>query len=318
VILAAIAILTSSSQGPALKPYALPFGLTISLPAQPVDKSKPGGSMKAFASIYGKSVFVIGGQKISSDPKQGAPDQQLAASVVGSLDSYHGKLTSFSDIMLKGWPGLDYKISASPISTWQRSIFVDGQLILIGVTYPTASGIPAYAQKVFDSASLAATTKQGPLAKPGIHLSPLKVSDMSFVVDMPGTPTDNPLNVGSGTKSLIMHRFVGTQDLRDFMFGYTDSMGSDMDKATAEDMKHVREFVANSIFQMVHASGELKSVTRDGMEWTTSSFPIEDSSAGRADVLVYGERVYFLLCTGPAPWMKSPEFDAFFDSFKPG
>ena len=274
--------------------------------------------MKVFASTQGKLVFVIGGQKISNDPKQGGPDQQLAASVLGSIDSYQGKLTAFKDITLKGWPGLEYKVAGEQFSTWQRSIFVDGQLILIGVTYPTALAVPAYAQKVFDSATFSAAIKQGPVEKAGLAVSPLKVTDMSFVVEMPGAPKDNPFNLGSGQKTLILHRFVSSQDLRDFMFGYTDSIGADAEKATPADIKQIREFVAHSIFDTIHSGGELKTVTRDGKDWTTSSFPIEESSSGRVDVLFSDGRVYFLLCTGPTPWVKSPGFENFFNSFKLG
>lgn len=299
----------------ALKAYPLPIRLSVSFPSKPTLKTSPDG-MKVYVCVADKSAFVVASQKLEAGPGQGTPDQQLAASVIGMLQSITGKLGTYKDRLLDGWPGVEFSVKGEELSSLGRHFMVDGNLVMIGVTYSTNLGMPSYANKVLDSLVLAEGTKAGPETNPDLPFKPLAAEGVRFAVDFPGDPKDEPKDLGKEGEGVTLHQFHYQRDLREFTFAYA-TVPEEAGVNDAESQKQLREFIANDVLDAMHPQSRvMKTVTRDGKEWTTCFVRFADFASGRLDVVFADSRVYALLSGGPDPWAKSPAFNRFFDSFK--
>ena len=299
-----------------LKTYKLPFGYSVKLPAAPLERKQ--ADITAYTSIQGKNVFVIGYEDVASKPNYKSPGETLAASVMGTRDGFHGNLTEYADTMLDGWPGIEYKIDNELFTTWVRTFIVDGKMIQIQADYAHGA-TPAYAQVVLDSLTVPAGTKAGPLTKAGVPFAPFIVPNVPFYVDLPGQPKTFDIPVASGQKNLLLHCFGAEQDLRTFLFGYSDSMGDAAKTGKPEDFRKIRETVIKKAIESLNPTtiGALKNVSIGGNEWTRCTFTFEDMASGRMQAVIIDGRIYLLLSTAPNPWVQTPNFEQFFNSFHP-
>lgn len=311
--LACFLLLRGQTDSP-LKPYSLPIGISISLPTKPQVKPTPG--MEVYVSRAKEGVVVVGFKKLSGKPDQGPADQQLAGAVVGTLDSMHGKLLKYGDVLLDGWSGLEIEAKDELMDSTIRTFVVGDQILSVTVAYPISQKEPSFTKAVLDSVKLADGAKAGPFTATELPFKPLTVEGVRFSVEFPGEPKDTPNHLGTEEQGVTLHQFHYQRDLREFSFSYA-TIPDEAGVTDAESQKKLREYIANDILNALHPQSQImKTVTRDGREWTKCFVRFADFASGRLDVVFADSRIYALLSGGPDPWAKSAAFNRFFDSFK--
>ena len=320
VILATLAahILGSPQKAVTLKKYSLPFGFSMSLPAKPEKWTKTNtGPMDIYFVIADGAGFMVGATKSIVTADSGSPDRHLAASIVGTLDASKGKLVQYRDVLLSGWPGIEFSIEGPVETSLARNFLVDGRLISVAVSVRSLLPFPGYAEQVFDSLVLDDGAKVGPEISPDLPFKNLEITGEPFSVQFPGTPKEDSKSFGQGFETTVFHRFRYERDLRRFIFAYGIVPDAVLEHTSLEDRKEAREAIANEFLNAVHPMSQtVKTQRRNGNEWTTSFFRVADFESGRLEVLFADKRIYMMAEVGPDPWAKSPVFNRFFDSFK--
>lgn len=322
LFIAAIALGTARRQATPLQSFSLPFGVSATLPARPEeDKDEDKGSdRKAFLSASSDSLFYVTNTPVDAKEKSGLPpDQQIAVYLFAEMESLQGsKLTSYSDVLLDGWPGVEIKVEDAKDERviWSRIFNMDGEIIEIGTIFEKDLGPSPDAAVVLNSLKQD-KPKYGPLTSPAIGFTNVEHDGVPFHVDFPDQAKDEPEDIDADGGKITVHHYMYVRDMRLFDLTYMDLPAGYTHGMPSDGPEHIRGGALDSVVKGLR--GEVDSSAteqRDGNDWLTAQFHVKDFGVGRADVLYLNGHVFTLVAFGPEPWQDAPEYKRFFDSFE--
>jgi hypothetical protein len=322
LFIAAIALGTARRQATPLQPFSLPFGVSATLPAKPEEDKEgdKGSDRKSFLSVSSDALYYVSDTPVDAKEKAALPpDQQLAVYIYGALESLEGsKLTSYSDILLDGWPGVEIKVddAKGEREIWSRVYDMNGHIIELGTIYEKDNGPSPDAATVLNSLKQD-KPKYGPLTSSTIGFANVEPDGMPFHVDFPDAAKDEPQSFDADGDKITVHHYNYVRDMRLFDFSYMDLPSGYTEGMPSDGPEQIRNGALSSVMKGLH--GDIDSSTtqqRDGNDWLTAQFHVKGYGVGRADVLYLNGHIFTLVAIGPEPWMDAPEFKRFFDSFE--
>ncbi len=311
-MLASLAFLALSQT--AWKPYTL-GGFGIQLPSPPVDASLPSvKDTRSWRSMHNKLNAIVFGISTINDPKAlENPDQILAASVAGTSASDPGELVSEKDILVDGWPGVDYLIhSDTGIFYNVRSMIIGDKMVQILVTGFSEAAVKPPLTRATASFTLGSTAK-GPQTVAGPSFLRQTLGASGAVIDLPRPPKEEsaPFN---DKVPMILHRFSSFYENRDYLVVYADI--PDAASAKEGDFDQLIQGANDSLVDTVHGTPTPSTdIVLDGSPGIRTIAKIGDAGLIRIETTIYKDRLYSLVSVAPACCKDSAEIKRFFASF---
>ncbi|MEA2552770.1 MAG: hypothetical protein QOJ65_946 [Fimbriimonadaceae bacterium] len=313
-------LLAALALGPATRPatdltlYTLPIGFSAQLPKKP-ERTKPVKGIQSFWSESEAGVYVVTDTSVrelsKSDPP--APDQQLAQYLSGSIASSEGgRITEYHEILLNGWPGIEMKLDNPKVGAtmWSRCYAIEDHVVEIATIYDTEKGPTEKASDVLDSLKQTGDCRCGPQSAAGLSFTNLEPEDAKIRIQFPGEPKE----ASTGNSSLHTYRF--SRDMRVFSFTYGE-VGEGAQDLSSSEAEEARDAVLDAVLTGMGVKPDSKATEqRDGNDWLTAHFHIENVAQGRIDILYLKGSLYTLIALAPEPWLDDPDFKRFFDSFE--
>lgn len=301
------------------KMYTLGPGLRVDLPTppvkQPFDREDP--TSTNWTSMHqDQNVIVVGFSRFKDDSTP--PDQILSGAIYGAMSAFEGKITLQKDLMLAGWPGVEYRLANSEglHGICRQYVVQDGMVTMyVASSFPKALDAPA--TKLFSSLKLHSGAGQGTFKVAGPEFKPFPVGETGVTVDLPSVPKQEKFDA-PGIHKRTLYRYKSDFVNRNYVVGYIeieeDELGT-MDQEAIDDLlMTTHTVVASGLKTQVGRPVPVKLAGRNAFR---TNFPIvKGVTQARLETTLVGRRVFIFLAATPTWLSKSPEIEKFFGSIK--
>ena len=297
--------------------HSFPPGFSIDLPEPPIEMEPPGAppGSRLWVSIQpGNRSIVVGWFPLNKGEKA-PPDAILANTLAGSAKGAKSRVVGEKDVLLNGWPGVEFRMKSPAVFAAGQSYVVDDAILQVALNNLTEKGVDAPAAKLFASLKLAPTKPKGPLTKPGPEMKRHPIGESGLSVELPKPPKveDVPLE---GDPNRILHRFTAPYMTRLFAAAYLD-----MPKEVNLDDPNQADQILGAVNADVVKSMKGKNVkdeptTLAGHPGLRTTLTFGDGGYQRIETILYEGRIITLFARVPAYLAKSPQIEGFFASAK--
>ncbi len=298
------------------KPYKL-GGFQFRLPSPPVEKkieTAPKGSRYWVSMHNGKNVVVVAVSPL--EPKDaGTPDAVLAAAVAGGVDGTDGALLGQADVLLSGWPGIEYRSrDGEGMNGIARVAVVGDKMVQLSVMGASEAAVKGPYELAVAGLALDKGAKAGPQKAAGPEFKAYKIGASSATVEMPREPKAEDVKLNGGA---TIHRFVANYGNRVYVAAYADI--PEAERAKEEQfptlLQALNDDVVGSLKGKALPSADAKL---DGGYSIRTVAKVGTGGVARVESTIRDGRVYTLLAIVPSVWKDHAEPKRFFDSFKAG
>lgn len=304
----------------AWKTYTLGPGFQVDMPTPPQANSSGGRDMGKDGGVWvsmhqARNTVVFGYEGIKPNEPT-PPDIILRNAVMGATDGMRAKLTAQRDILLEGWPGVEFRVSnAEGLYGIGRTYIVPGGIAQLIVAGTSEKALDAPATKYFASLKLPAAIGKGALKIAGPEFKPHPIPRTSLKINFPKPPKEETSEF-PGPPKMTMYRHTADYMNRMFM---VMTMELPEETMNTMDPEGLEAFFGQLHDSTVEAAGGIKAQTAPGKLGErevrrTTFWPANGLGYCRLDSFIVGRRVFVLVAAVPAPLSKSPEIDAFFNS----
>lgn len=301
------------------KPYTLRPGIRVDLPTppveQPIDPEDP--TTRNWLSIHQETNIIVVTHGTYKDDATRL-DQVLLGMLHGAQEASKGKILAQKDILLSGWPGVEYRLqSADGLYGICRIYAMKGELasILIGSNFTKKLDAPA--TKLFASVKLPAKAGQGPYKVAGPEFKTYAVGDTGVSIDLPNPPEVKTIEVPDVHKRKL-HQHLSQYINRVYSIGYMefeeDEIAGMSPEDIADDLRETHQHIASGLGVKTVRPVATKFGGRDAFR---STYPFQNGiGQARVESVLIGRRAFFAMALTPSALAKNPEIDKFFASIK--
>lgn len=306
----------------AWKTYPLGPGFRVDMPNPPQAISNGGVKVDAGAgswfSLHQERNSVVFGYEPLKKGETTSSDEILRNSLYGVIDSFKGRLTAQRDLVLDGWPGVEFRVSnGDGMHAIGRTYVLKEGIVFLQMASLSATALNAPSTKFFASLKLPAAAGKGPVKVAGPEFKPYPLGTTGITVDFPKVPKAEDIDL-PGTPKRTMRRHSAEYMNRAFVAATMEIPQEMLETLDQEKLDQLVSAMHADLVRSLNGAnaqnGPAKLGDRDTLRTT---FDIGNGKGyARAETLVLGHRTVTLFVVVPAPLAKSPEIDTFFASAK--
>lgn len=306
----------------AWKTYPLGPGFSLDFPTPPQavsnggQKTEPGAG--TWLAIHQERNSVVFGYEPLRKGETAPADEILRNSLYGVIDSFKGRLTAQRDLVLNGWPGVEFRVSnGDGMHAVGRTYVLKEGIAFLQMASLSSKALDAPSTKFFASFKLPTQLEKGPLQKAGPEFKPYPLGSTGVTVAFPKSPKVEDVDL-PGRPKRVMHRHSAEYTNRAFVAATMDIPQEMLDTLDQEKLDQLVSAMHADLVRSLNGTnvqnGPAKLADRDVLR---STFDIGNGRGyARAETLVLGHRAVTFFVVVPAPLAKAPEIETFFASAK--
>jgi hypothetical protein len=321
-ILALVALLPWSSRSEEWRTIPLAKGFSVDSPA-PLPQVKHlvenGEDATYWGALHGQAVLTAFASTLDLKAFPGIlPDEILANSAQGFLDSGNCKIKGEKDLLFNGWPGVEIDcVSDNGIHARYRCYSVGASLYGATVTWSGNNAEPADTSRFLESMCLPARAGHGTQKTAGPAFAPISIAGARITINLPKKPEIHDDVLGSKEMPLKLTRMAASYLNRHYACLYVDMPPEEVESLPEHEQEAMEAINAQIIAGAKGASPHSSSYRLGKQNVYSCRAKVQGSLAIRVDTFAKGSRIFAVMAVAPEVMMDSAEIKAFFTSIKP-